>query len=134
MEEGHDTLPLAMALRQWLPPTRAGGATNPATAWRWATRGARTPSGERTFLRLTRIGGRLFLERAAVEDFKRACSGTTPLTAAKAAMVAVPTAATSAEAVTVLRQAGILPADPAQARLDRPADKRRRARRGCRRG
>ncbi len=130
MEQNHETLPLARALREWLPPSRTGGATNCATAWRWAVKGARTPNGGRAFLRLTRIGGRLYLERAAVEDFKAACSGSPPAAEPAPAAPSPAPVPGQAVAVEVLERAGILPAGGAatQARLDRPADKPRRGR------
>ncbi len=132
MEENHETLPLSRGLREWLPPSRTGGATNPATAWRWHRHGCRTPGGGRVHLRTTRIGGRLYLRRADVEEFIRACSAEVPLASAPVAAPA-PADLRQAEAAVVLERAGILPpSDPVQAALDRPRDANRRDRRGCR--
>lgn len=74
MNEPSDILPLAQALRDWLPPGRNGKPTNTCTAWRWSTKGVRTPGGGTARLQILRIGGRLFLERFAVQAFLTACN------------------------------------------------------------
>lgn len=153
-----DILPLSRALREWFPPTRTNGATNPATAFRWNRDGCRTPDGGRVHLRITRIGGRLYLRRADVEEFIRACSAEAP--PAPLASPSPAPEARQARAAEVLARAGLVPgltvapdgtrtlvvtaaqivragvgrcaADPAQAPLDKPAGKRARGRKARR--
>ncbi len=126
-----DLLPLRMAAKM-IPSRRAGRPCNVATVWRWATAGSR---GVR--LRTWRLGGSLCTTADAVREFVAALSAADPICAHAPGPVATSPVSTvgQAAAEAVLIDAGILPAqgDAVQA-LDKPADKPRRGRRGCRRG
>lgn len=110
-----ELLPLADGLRTFFPPGRGGAAICPATAWRWATKGASTPAGGRAHLRLTRIGSRLFLRRADAEEFIAACSARDNDPAAVHAAAQVPPPAPRADTAAVLDRAGIRPAQRGKA-------------------
>lgn len=63
-----DGLSLAAAGRMF-PAHRGPGAINPSTVYRWATSGAKEPSGRLVKLEAVRVGGRWLTSRAAVARF-----------------------------------------------------------------
>ena len=71
-----------------LPPRRNGAKTAISTLWRWSTRGSRG-----VFLRVTRIGGNVYVARADLIDFieRRSAAPDMPATPPR------PTAAKSTE-------------------------------------
>jgi hypothetical protein len=63
--EAGDGLSLTAAARMF-PGCRGAAAVNPATIFRWATKGVRLPSGTRLKLEAVRVGNRWLTSRAAV--------------------------------------------------------------------
>ncbi|HEX4607791.1 MAG TPA: DUF1580 domain-containing protein, partial [Urbifossiella sp.] len=51
------------------PSHRGGGHTDPATVWRWARTGTRTPDGRIVRLEVVRVGVRWLTSRAAVTRY-----------------------------------------------------------------
>lgn len=51
------------------PASRGDGAVNPATVWRWAHEGAKTPSGARVKLEVVKVGMSWLTSQAAVDRF-----------------------------------------------------------------
>jgi hypothetical protein len=57
-----------------LPPLRKGRPVNPATLWRWATRGVRTRDGVPVRLEILKLGGTCCTSDEALARFFRALS------------------------------------------------------------
>ena len=64
--DGEQLLTLSDAAREL--PSRNGRNANPATLWRWATAGVRTPGG-RVHLEHVRLGAVSFTSREAIRRF-----------------------------------------------------------------
>jgi hypothetical protein len=60
-----------------LPPLRKGRPVNPATLWRWATRGVRTRGGVIVRLEILRLGGTCCTSAEALARFFRALTAGT---------------------------------------------------------
>src|SRR5579883_1152600 len=50
-------------------PGRSGGRLNPATPWRWITRGLLLPDSTRVYLRAVRVGARWMIRESDWERF-----------------------------------------------------------------
>src|SRR6185312_5353516 len=57
------------AVGKQFPAARAEGCVNPATVWRWAHEGAKTPTGERVKLEVVRVGMSWLTSQAALDRF-----------------------------------------------------------------
>jgi hypothetical protein len=60
-----------------LPPLRKGRPVNPATLWRWATRGVRTRGGVTVRLEILRLGGTCATSDEALARFFQALTADT---------------------------------------------------------
>lgn len=66
MQNVDDPISLGQAARE------APGNPSPHALWRWARRGIKSRAGHRVFLEHTRLGGRIYTTRSALERFGRA--------------------------------------------------------------
>lgn len=64
-------LTLAQAAKRFPSDSRTGHL-DPATLWRWATRGVRLPDGRRLKLETFKLAGRFLTSEQAIERFVRA--------------------------------------------------------------
>jgi hypothetical protein len=64
----HGGLKLSAVGKQF-PAARGEGCVNPATVWRWAHEGAKTPTGERVKLEVVRVGMSWLTSQAALDRF-----------------------------------------------------------------
>jgi hypothetical protein len=70
--DGEQLLTFSAAARAL--PSRTGGRAHGATVWRWASIGAKSPTGERVRLERVRIGTVWYTSREAVARFLAALS------------------------------------------------------------
>jgi hypothetical protein len=64
-------LTLAQAAKRF-PSDSRSGHLDPATLWRWATRGIRLPDGRRLKLETLKLAGRFLTSEQAIERFVQA--------------------------------------------------------------
>jgi hypothetical protein len=70
-------LTLAQAAKRFPSDSRTGHL-DPATLWRWATRGVRLPDGRRLKLETFKLAGRFLTSEQAIERFVRAQNDDSP--------------------------------------------------------
>ena len=72
-----DLIPLGVAANLF-PGARGADRVNPATVFRWCTRGTRTPDGQVVKLECLRVGSRLLTSRQAVVRYVANLTGSIP--------------------------------------------------------